>query len=86
FYTDQNREVFNAIASLNAQNRPVDFITVAQSLRESGKLENVGGPFYITNLTAGVSSAANIETHALYVREKFMQREMIRICTQAIED
>lgn len=86
FYTDQNREVFNAIASLNAQNRPVDFITVAQSLRESGKLELVGGPFYITNLTAHVSSAANIETHALYVREKFMQREMIRICTEAIED
>jgi len=86
FYTEQNKTVYSAIASLHARNQPIDFLTVTQKLKETGKLEMVGGGYYVTSLTNKVSSSANIETHAGYVQQKFLQREMIRIATTAIDE
>ncbi len=41
----------------------------------------MGGPFYITQLTSRVASAAHIEYHARIVAQKFIQRELIRVST-----
>ena len=43
FYKDANQEVFKAIVDLFNNSEPVDMLTVANQLRELGKLEVVGG-------------------------------------------
>ena len=58
---------------------PIDILTVTSQLRKTGKIEIVGGPYYITQLTNRVSSAANIEYHARIVVEQSIKRELIRI-------
>ena len=42
-----------------------------------GKLEEVGGPFYITQLSGKVASSAHIEYHARIIAQKFLARELI---------
>lgn len=82
FYKEDHKMIFRAIAKLHATSKNVDFITVAHALRESGELEMVGGNYRLTELTSISAKHQNIEEHALVVQQKFLQREMIRICSE----
>ena len=86
FYKDANHEVYKAIVDLFNNSEPVDMLTVANQLRELGKLEIVGGAYYLTELTSRVNSAANIEFHARVVAEMAIKRELIRISSEIQHD
>lgn len=81
FYFDAHQTIFQAIKNLVTRTEPVDILTVTAELRKMGSLDSVGGAYYITKLTNRVSSAAHIEIHAHLVLQKFLMREMIRVCT-----
>ena len=61
FYKDAHQKIFAVILSLFQDSEPVDILTVTNELKQKGELELVGGPYYITQLTNRVASAANIE-------------------------
>ncbi len=84
FYKDAHQKIFKAIQTLFTASSPVDILTVSAQLRQEGELEMIGGAFYITELTNRVASAANIEYHARIISQKFIQRELIRISTDII--
>lgn len=86
FYKDAHREIYQAILDLFAQSQPVDLLTVTQRLRATGKLEMAGGPFYITELTSKVNSAANVEYHARVISEQAIKRELISIASDIQRD
>ena len=86
FYVESHQTVFRAIVRLNADNKPIDLLTVVEELKSMEMLDAVGGPYFISKLTNAVVSAANIEAHARIVQEKFIQRELIRISTEIITD
>lgn len=77
FYKDEHKEIFTAILNLHKKNNPIDILTVTNELRNIGKLEFVGGAYYISELTNRVSSAANIDYHAKIVYQKYMARTLI---------
>lgn len=79
FYSDANQEIFKSISKLYNAGFPVDILTITEELKREGKLEIVGGAYYITRLTNRVASAANIEYHARILIQKYIQRELIRI-------
>jgi len=60
FYSEQHREIYNSIIQLFKSSEPVDMRTVVNQLRKDGKIELVGGAYYIAELTSKVSSAVNI--------------------------
>ena len=68
------------------KSQPVDILTVTEELKQMGQLEEAGGPFYITELTNRIASAANVEHHARIVSQKHIQRELIHISSQIIKD
>lgn len=82
FYTDAHREIFQAIVDLRKANEPVDMRLVINQLRKTGKIELVGGTYVIPELTAKVSSAANIEFHARVVMEMAIKRRMIELASR----
>jgi replicative DNA helicase len=84
FYKDAHQKIFESIQILFTASSPVDILTVTAQLRQQGNLEMIGGAFYITELTNRVASAANIEYHARIISQKFIQRELIRISTDII--
>lgn len=86
FYQESHKKIFEAIQQLFQKSKPVDILTVTSELRTLGLLEMVGGAYYITNLTNRVASAANIEYHARIISQKYIQRELIRISSEIIQN
>ncbi len=84
FYREQHQKIYDAIKELFAASEPIDILTVTEKLRSQGSLDLVGGPFYISQLTNRVASAANVEFHARIISQKYIQRELIRISTGII--
>ena len=86
FYLEPHFEIYKAIQLLFASGGKIDMRTVVQGLRESGKLEIVGGAYYIAQITAKVSSAANIEYHARILVEYAMKRSLIHLASGMQQD
>lgn len=86
FYKEAHQKIFSAIQELFQRSEPIDILTVTNELRQKGELDLVGGPYYITQLTNRVASAANIEFHARIIAQKYIQRELIRISSNIITD
>lgn len=77
FYEHRNQLIYAAITDLAIQQKPIDILTVTEQLRARGDLDEVGGPFYITQLSGKVASSAHIEYHARIIAQKFLARELI---------
>src|SRR5258708_131700 len=82
FECEEEKEIYKANIGLFKSSDPVDMRTVVAQLRKNGKLEIVGGAYYIAELTSKVSSAANIEYHARIIIEMAIKRELIQIASQ----
>jgi len=78
FYKESHELVYTEMQDMFLSGIPIDIVTVTQRLKKSGKLEIVGGPYYISQLTNRVASSANIEYHCGILIEKFVARELIR--------
>ena len=86
FYKDQHKVIYEAIVELFNDSEPIDLLTVTNRLRKKGKLELSGGPFFITELTSRVNSAANIEFHARVISEMAIKRRLIKIAGEIQRD
>jgi len=84
FYKEAHQKIFKAITDLSMREYPVDLYTVTEELRIHNELDSVGGPVYLTQLTAKVVSAANVDYHARIVAQKYIQRELIRASTEIL--
>jgi len=86
FYKESHQHIFQSIVKLFENTEPIDLLTVSAKLKSEGKLEKAGGEYYLVQLTQKVSSSAHIEYHARIILQKYIQRSLIRISTEIIED
>lgn len=85
FYKPEHQYIFSAIVTLFNESQPIDLLTVSNQLRKDGKLEAVGGDYYLIGLTQKVSSSAHIEFHARVIQEKYIFRKLIEISSNIID-
>ena len=85
FYKLAHQNIFESILNLFQNSEPIDLLTVSADLRKKGKLESIGGDYYLVQLTQKVASSAHIEFHARIILQKFIQRSLIRISNEIIE-
>lgn len=85
FYHSAHSLIFTAIADKKAQS-PCDLITIAEALKITGKLESVGGHYYISTLVDNVASSANVEYYINIVQNHAIRREMIKASTEVIAE
>ncbi len=86
FYKEAHRFIFEAIVQLFTDTQPIDLLTVSAQLKKNGKLEMAGGDFYLIQLTQKISSSAHIEFHSRIILQKYIQRSLIRISSEIIEE
>ena len=79
FYKDANKEIYQSIIDLFNNSEPIDLLTVTTQLKKNGKLDFVGGAYYVTQLTTRVNSASNIEYHARIILEQSIKRQLIEV-------
>jgi len=84
FYKEAHRLIFDSCMALYSSSQPIDLLTVKNRLGTTGMLEAAGGVYYLTELTSKVASANNIEYHARVISQKWIRRELIKNCDEAI--
>jgi len=82
FYREAHKNIFSAMVALFEKNEPQDIITVSNILKDKNKLDEVGGPAYLANLTDIVPVAANISYYAQIIRSKAILRRLIQTSTE----
>ena len=85
FYKKSHQLIFESIERLFKNSEPIDLLTVSADLKKSKTLKNVGGEFYLIELSQKVSSSAHIEHHARIIQQKFIQRKLIQISNEVIQ-
>ncbi len=85
FYKEAHKYIYEAIVKLFETSEPIDLLTVSAQLRKDDKLDRVGGDFYLIQLTKKIASSAHIEFHARIILQKFIQRQLIKISREIIE-
>jgi len=86
FYKEAHQHIFEAIWQLFNESLPIDLLTVSAQLKKNGQLDVAGGDIYLIQLTQKVTSSAHIEYHARILLQKHIQRSLIRISAEIIEE
>ncbi len=79
FYRIEHRILYRSIALLSRKNQPFDVITLLDILKNNNQLDDSGGETYLFELANNTPSIANISTYTDIVREKSVQRQLIKI-------
>ncbi|MDQ6820915.1 MAG: replicative DNA helicase [Actinomycetota bacterium] len=77
FYREQHGAVFTAMLDLHESDRKIDHLTVAETLRQHGKLEEVGGTAIIDDLAGWVPAAGNARDYGRIVRDNAQLRALL---------
>jgi replicative DNA helicase len=82
FYVAQNRTVLLALLALKEEGVRPDSITLIQRLKDTGRLEDAGGMVYISTLPEASSSVEQLDYYLTIVREKFVARSVLALCSK----
>src|SRR4030088_679684 len=77
FYREQHGAVFAAMIDLHETDRKIDHLTVAETLRQQGKLEEVGGHEAIDELTSWVPASGHAREYGSIVRDNAQMRALL---------
>lgn len=84
FYETSHQKIFDAVKDLYANRKNVDLITLSDYLKNKSLLDSVGGVTYLTQLAGFVPTAANVQYYVDIVKEKGIQRQLIKNSTEII--
>ncbi|MEE1013437.1 MAG: replicative DNA helicase [Clostridia bacterium] len=79
FYISRHRELFEAIVELYNTGKPIDLVTLKEHLTLRGTLEKIGGISFVVEVANLVPSTDSVRFYAEIVRDKAVQRRMIRM-------
>ena len=85
FYQDSHKFIISAIKNTFAARKPVDIVTLSDSLETEGNLQKAGGIAYLTELAQVTPSAANYNHYFDIVKRDSTNRKLIRAAREVID-
>jgi replicative DNA helicase len=82
FHLPAHGIIYGVLLELWDSNKPIDFITLTQLMRDRSLLDQVGGAAFLTSLFTFLPTAANAAYYIEILEEKYTLREIIRVCTE----
>ena len=82
FHLPSHALIFSTALTMRDTSKPVDFISVTQYLEDRKQLEEAGGAGAIADLFTFVPTPANAAYYMTLLREKFLLRKIILICSE----
>jgi len=86
FYKTSHGKIFTTMQEIGNSGDPIDILTLVDALKTAGTLDAVGGLVYVSCLTDGVATAANINNYAKIVKDKSVRRQMIASAMKIMKD
>ncbi len=77
FYEDRHQKIFSAVVDLYQQREPVDVVTVAEKLKNTKTLEDIGGMEYLKELVNSVPTASHAASYGHAIKDSFTKRMLI---------
>ncbi len=79
FYTHPHRLIFQEIERLFKANKPVDILTLDESLKNKNLQEQVGGFAYLAEIANNTPRLSNVKAYADIVRDNAVLRELLAV-------
>ena len=77
FFRERHSWIYDAMLALNERREPLDFVTLVDELERREKLEEVGGPAYITELSGNTPTSIYVDHYARIVERTALLRRLI---------
>jgi replicative DNA helicase len=77
FFDIKHQHIYGALSKLYEKHSAIDVLTLSDQLKNSGHLDLIGGPAYLTELTNFVPTASHAEQYAEIVSQKAVRRRLI---------
>ena len=77
FYREINAWIYDALLYLHNNQRQIDTLTIGNELEKRKQLDQIGGPAYLTGLTADAVTGLHSKDHARIVRETAILRRLL---------
>lgn len=84
FYSPAHRVIYATLAELRGKGATPDLVSLAQCLRERGKLDGVGGEVYLAELDGAISTTVNLESWCSTLIKYATLRRMIDVCSASL--
>jgi len=82
FYKDVHNLIYESMLELYEKREPIDVLSLSNVLEEKGKLEDIGGSSYLTELVNSVPSSSNVAHYAKVVQKKSTLRKLIGVANE----
>ena len=77
FYIIRNQYMFEAMCAVVDRGDALDYLTLQDQLRASNRLNDIGGPAYITHLINAVPTSVHVQVYARLVQRAAIRRMML---------
>lgn len=85
FYDQRHKSIYEACLELYEERVPIDVLTVAEKLKKTKKLKEVGGASYLAEITNKVPTAAHAEHYGRIVKESATKRSLMAAASKLID-
>ena len=77
FYYPAHAVIYQAIHDLALEGNSPDMMLVFNRLNKENKLEEIGGPYVLTELVSRVASCSNLVIHSQYLHQLYLSRKLV---------
>ncbi len=85
FYSEAHRLIFSAMMTLYDKHEPIDIVTVTAEIKKTGKLKDIGGAAYLSELLNVVATSAHAENYGRIIEDHFVKRQLITASARITE-
>ncbi len=85
FYQRSHQIIYSTICTMRGKGEPIDTVTLTTRLKDIGKLDEVGGAYYLSHLAVAFPTAAHVEFYVKILMDKYQLRCLIEVATSAIQ-
>lgn len=78
FYLPTHATIYGVMLDFHQANEEIEFVSFVQKGLDSGRLEKMGGPGYLTDIYGYAPSPGHFHHHLTHIRKKFILRSLIR--------
>ncbi len=86
FYDKKNATIFNAMKEINTRKDVMDATILKNEIEKVTPINSIGGVEYLSEVIDSVVSASSIDSYISIIREKYLRRNLIKVCEKIEND
>ncbi|NCD33706.1 MAG: replicative DNA helicase [Spartobacteria bacterium] len=86
FYNSSHQLIYEAVLKMTRENRPIDLLTLGNTLKDADLLDQCGGRAYLEELVDSTPTDLHATYYIDIVHQKFLRRCIIDVAKDSIEE